>query len=233
MMVWSYSVAHYDDNGNTYGSETAPTIYEGLLEELLVKTDGTIAAAYLPKSRRVFVSTMVKWTVRGNYSDAQAKSYQIYRRTVGEETSYQLVKEVDAADLQALEVEVTDLYNREDGKTGALTTSEVKTYDFYVTMNTTGDELKNSQVYTPTITAGAIFTSIDDVEMAEVEVTVADGIITVNGVEGAIAIYSANGQKMAEAEGDSSTTEIDATGLTSGVYVVKAQNMKSTKILIK
>lgn len=231
--AWSYSVAHYDDNGNTYGSETAPTIYEGLLEELLVKTDGTIAAAYLPKSRRVFVSTMVKWTVRGNYSDAQAKSYQIYRRTVGEETSYQLVKEVDAADLQALEVEVTDLYNREDGKTGALTTSEVKTYDFYVTMNTTEGELKNSQVYTPTITAGAIFTSIDDVEMEEVEVTVADGIITVNGVEGMVAIYSANGQKVAEAEGDGSTTEIDATGLTSGVYVVKAQNMKSTKILIK
>ena len=100
-------------------------------------------------------------------------------------------------------------------------------------MNTTEDELKNSQVYSPVISAGAIFTGIEGVEMAEVEVTVADGIITVNGVEGMVAIYSANGQKVAEAEGDGSTTEIDATGLTSGVYVVKAQNMKSTKILIK
>ena len=233
MMVWSYSVAHYDDSDNTYGSEIASSLYNGIQSELAVNTFGSISAAYVPGTRQIYVSAKIQWTVKDTYSDTQAKTFQIYRRVVGEQTTYDLVKEVAASDLQTMEVEVTDIYNREAGKGGMITTAEVKDYDFYVTMNTTGDELKNSQVYTPTITAGAIFTSIDDVEMEEVEVTVADGIITVNGVEGAIAIYSANGQKVAEAEGDSSTTEIDATGLTSGVYVVKAQNMKSTKILIK
>lgn len=233
MMVWSYSVAHYDDSDNTYGSEIASSLYNGIQSELAVNTFGSISAAYVPGTRQIYVSAKIQWTVKDTYSDTQAKTFQIYRRVVGEQTTYDLVKEVAASDLQTMEVEVTDIYNREAGKGGMITTAEVKGYDFYVTMNTTGDELKNSQVYTPTITAGAIFTSIDDVEMAEVEVTVADGIITVNGVEGMVAIYSANGQKVAEAEGDGSTTEIDATGLTSGVYVVKSQNMKSTKILIK
>ena len=69
--------------------------------------------------------------------------------------------------------------------------------------------------------------------MAEIDVTVANGIVTVNGVEGKIAIYSINGQEVAMAEGDGATTEIDVTSLEKGVYVVKAENMKSTKILIK
>ena len=233
MIDWSYSVAHYDDANNTYGSEISSTPYSGVQSELAVNTTGSIVAAYVPGARQVYVSTKIQWSVKDTYSDTQAKTFQIYRRIVGEETTYEMVQEVAASDLQTMEVEITDIYNREAGKTGALSTSEVKSYDFYVTMNTTEDELKNSQVYSPVISAGAIFTGIEGVEMAEVEVTVADGIITVNGVEGAIAIYSANGQKVAEAEGDGSTTEIDATGLTSGVYVVKAQNMKSTKILIK
>ncbi|MGN0228955.1 MAG: T9SS type A sorting domain-containing protein [Muribaculaceae bacterium] len=229
MAIWGYSVAHYDDSNNTYGSANAYVTYTGAQNELVVTTGGDIAAAYIPGRRAIYVSAKINWMAK-NFSDTQAQSYSIYRRIVGEETEYQLMTTVDAT---TTEVEVTDLYDREADKTGKLATSEVKTYDFYVTMNTTDNELKNSQVYTPTISAGAIFTDIDEVEMAEIDVTVANGIVTVNGVEGKIAIYSVNGQEVAAAEGNGSTTEIDVTSLEQGVYVVKAQNMQSTKILIK
>lgn len=227
---WGYSVAHYDDSKNTYGSASAPVTYTGAQNELVVNTNGSIAAALIPSNGTIYVSTKVNWAAKNDYSDTQAQSYSVYRRIKGEESEYQLMKTVDAT---TTEVEVIDIYEREAGKTGKLAINEVKTYDFYVTMNTTNNELKNSQVYTPTISAGAIFTGIDEVEMAEIDVTVANGIVTVNGVEGKIAIYSINGQEVAMAEGDGSTTEIDVTSLEKGVYVVKADNMKSTKILIK
>lgn len=227
---WGYSVAHYDDSNNTYGSASASVTYTGAQNELVVNTNGSIAAALIPSNGTIYVSTKVNWAAKNDYSDTQAQSYSVYRRIKGEETEYQLMKTVDAT---ITEVEVIDIYDREAGKTGKLAINEVKTYDFYVTMNTTNNELKNSQVYTPTISAGAIFTGIDEVEMAEIDVTVANGIVTVNGVEGKIAIYSINGQEVAVAEGDGSTTEIDVTSLEKGVYVVKADNMKSTKILIK
>ena len=227
---WGYSVAHYDDSNNTYGSASAPVTYTGAQNELVVNTNGSIAAALIPSNGTIYVSTKVNWAAKNYYSDTQAQSYSVYRRIKGEETEYQLMKTVDAT---TTEVEVIDIYEREAGKTGKLAINEVKTYDFYVTMNTTNNELKNSQVYTPTISAGAIFTGIDEVEMAEIDVTVANGIVTVNGVEGKIAIYSINGQEVAMAEGDGATTEIDVTSLEKGVYVVKADNMKSTKILIK
>ena len=227
---WGYSVAHYDDSNNTYGSASASVTYTGAQNELVVNTNGSIAAALIPSNGTIYVSTKVNWAAKNDYSDTQAQSYSVYRRIKGEETEYQLMKTVDAT---TTEVEVIDIYEREAGKTGKLAINEVKTYDFYVTMNTTNNELKNSQVYTPTISAGAIFTGIDEVEMAEIDVTVANGIVTVNGVEGKIAIYSINGQEVAVAEGNGSTTEIDVTSLEKGVYVVKAENMKSTKILIK
>ena len=227
---WGYSVAHYDDSNNTYGSASASVTYKGAQNELVVNTNGSIAAALIPSNGTIYVSTKVNWAAKNDYSDTQAQSYSVYRRIKGEETEYQLMKTVDAT---TTEVEVIDIYEREAGKTGKLAINEVKTYDFYVTMNTTNNELKNSQVYTPTISAGAIFTGIDEVEMAEIDVTVANGIVTVNGVEGKIAIYSINGQEVAMAEGDGATTEIDVTSLEKGVYVVKAENMKSTKILIK
>ena len=227
---WGYSVAHYDDSKNTYGSASASVTYKGAQNELVVNTNGSIAAALIPSNGTIYVSTKVNWAAKNDYSDTQAQSYSVYRRIKGEETEYQLMKTVDAT---TTEVEVIDIYEREAGKTGKLAINEVKTYDFYVTMNTTNNELKNSQVYTPTISAGAIFTGIDEVEMAEIDVTVANGIVTVNGVEGKIAIYSINGQEVAMAEGDGATTEIDVTSLEKGVYVVKADNMKSTKILIK
>ena len=227
---WGYSVAHYDDSKNTYGSASASVTYKGAQNELVVNTNGSIAAALIPSNGTIYVSTKVNWAAKNDYSDTQAQSYSVYRRIKGEETEYQLMKTVDAT---TTEVEVIDIYEREAGKTGKLAINEVKTYDFYVTMNTTNNELKNSQVYTPTISAGAIFTGIDEVEMAEIDVTVANGIVTVNGVEGKIAIYSINGQEVAMAEGDGATTEIDVTSLEKGVYVVKAENMKSTKILIK
>ena len=228
---WGYSVAHYDDSKNTYGSASASVTYKGAQNELVVNTNGSIAAALIPSNGTIYVSTKVNWAAKNYYSDTQAQSYSVYRRIKGEETEYQLMKTVDATTTEV--VEVIDIYEREAGKTGKLAINEVKTYDFYVTMNTTNNELKNSQVYTPTISAGAIFTGIDEVEMAEIDVTVANGIVTVNGVEGKIAIYSINGQEVAMAEGDGATTEIDVTSLEKGVYVVKAENMKSTKILIK
>ena len=79
---------------------------------------------------------------------------------------------------------------------------------------------------------GSIFTAIDDVQAEGVSVVAANGVITVTGVVGTITVYDANGQVAAVAEGDGTTTEIDASSL-NGVYVVKANNMQPTKILIK
>lgn len=91
---------------------------------------------------------------------------------------------------------------------------------------------KNSGAVKLNLAEGSIFTAIDDVQAEGVSVVAANGVITVTGVVGAITVYGANGQVVAMAEGDGTTTEIDASSL-NGVYVVKANNMQPTKILIK
>ena len=91
---------------------------------------------------------------------------------------------------------------------------------------------KNSGAVKLNLAEGSIFTAIDDVQAEGVSVVAANGVITVTGVVGTITVYGANGQVAAVAEGDGTTTEIDASSL-NGVYVVKANNMQPTKILIK
>ena len=92
---------------------------------------------------------------------------------------------------------------------------------------------KNSAVISLNLAEGSVFTAVNEVEAEGVSVVAENGIITVTGVAGNIAVYNANGQAVANANGDGSVTEIDATSLEGGVYVVKADNMKPTKILIK
>lgn len=91
---------------------------------------------------------------------------------------------------------------------------------------------KNSDVFAVKASAGGIFTAIDDVAAEGVSVEANDGVITVTGAIGTIVVYSATGQAVATAQGDGGETTIDASNL-NGVYIVKANNMKPTKILIK
>lgn len=91
---------------------------------------------------------------------------------------------------------------------------------------------KNSDVYEVTVTPGGIFTDIEGVSAEGVSVEANDGVITVAGASGTIVVYSATGQAVATAQGDGGVITIDASNL-NGVYIVKANNMKPTKILIK
>lgn len=91
---------------------------------------------------------------------------------------------------------------------------------------------KNSDVFAVKASAGGIFTAIDDVAAEGFSVEANDGLITVTGAIGTIVVYSATGQAVATAQGDGGVTTIDASNL-NGVYIVKANNMKPTKILIK
>ena len=91
---------------------------------------------------------------------------------------------------------------------------------------------KNSDVFAVKASAGGVFTAIDDVAAEGVSVEANDGVITVTGASGTIVVYSATGQAVATAQGDGGVTTIDASNL-NGVYIVKAKNMNSTRILIK
>lgn len=91
---------------------------------------------------------------------------------------------------------------------------------------------KNSDVFAVKASAGGIFTAIEGVAAESVSVEANDGLITVTGASGTIVVYSATGQAVATAQGDGGVTTIDASNL-NGVYIVKANNMKPTKILIK
>lgn len=91
---------------------------------------------------------------------------------------------------------------------------------------------KNSDVYVVKASAGGTFTAVDDIAAEGVSVVASNGVITVTGAIGTIVVYSATGQTVATAQGDGGVTTIDASNL-NGVYIVKANNMKPTKILIK
>ena len=116
---------------------------------------------------------------------------------------------------------------------------EIRPVSYYVkAVYSDGNEVKqnvaekNSDVFAVKASAGGIFTAIDDVAAEGVSVEANDGVITVTGAIGTIVVYSATGQAVATAQGDGGVTTIDASNL-NGVYIVKANNMKPTKILIK
>lgn len=108
---------------------------------------------------------------------------------------------------------------------------ETNKYEVYVKMTTTSGAVKNSFVAIPQVEAGAIYTGIEGIEAAEMDVKVVNGVVEVSGVTGVIKVVNTIGAVVAEAEGNGEVTEIE--GLSSGVYVVTAKNMKPTKILIK
>lgn len=117
--------------------------------------------------------------------------------------------------------------------------SEIRPVSYYVRAIYSDDaevkqnvKEKNSDVYAVTVAPGGIFTDIEGVSAEGVSVEANDGVITVTGASGTIVVYSATGQAVATAQGDGGVTTIDASNL-NGVYIVKANNMKPTKILIK
>ncbi|MGN0214750.1 MAG: hypothetical protein ACI4AH_08105, partial [Muribaculaceae bacterium] len=117
--------------------------------------------------------------------------------------------------------------------------SEIRPITYYVkAIYSDSDEVaqneaeKNSNTLELKAGEGGIFTAIDDVQAEGVSVSAEGGVITVTGVTGTITVYSAAGQTVATAEGNGSVTTIDASNL-NGIYIVKANNMIPTKILIK
>ena len=136
-------------------------------------------------------------------------------------------------------------YARKQQKTGTwvnpIADDEIRPVSYYVRAIYSEDAYeeakrnvaeKNSDVFAVKASAGGIFTAIDDVAAEGVSVEANDGLITVTGAIGTIVVYSATGQAVATAQGDGGVTTIDASNL-NGVYIVKANNMKPTKILIK
>jgi hypothetical protein len=251
--VWGYAVAHYDDKGNTYGS--ARDGGDGFMAtnaELVVALDASSSAMVIAEDYYfLYQKETIAWAMnKTGYEDAKPVRFDIYRKAIGDVATfaiagYEKVGEVAAADNTTSYTFTTPIQKSKKSELGipagtkTAKASDFQKYSFYVKAIITKEENvaqnvaeKNSPAYALSTPAGAIITGIEGVEMAEADVTVADGIVTVKGVDGMVAIYSATGAMVASAEADGEV-EIDATGLESGVYVVKAQNMKPTKILIK
>ena len=134
-------------------------------------------------------------------------------------------------------------YARRQQETGTwvnpIANDEIRPVSYYVKAVYSDDAVvkqnvkeKNSDVFAVKASAGGIFTAIEGVAAESVSVEANDGVITVTGAIGTIVVYSATGQAVATAQGDGGVTTIDASNL-NGVYIVKANNMKPTKILIK
>lgn len=255
--AWGYSVAAYDVNGNTYGSQLATAIYNGEIGELALDITATkLKAAVVKASNDIYVQAAVTWNLtKQQYADANPaddNAFDIYvsiTDTHGDDADAVSTLSNDEggfvklADLALSSSETTytftDLYTSKyqkeiaKFKTPDELLAHLKTYKFYVKMRNAAGEVKNSAVYTPTPDAGAngIYTALGNIEAADMDVKVVNGVVEVNGVTGAIKVVNAAGALVAEAEGNGDVTEI--AGLTTGVYVVTAPNVKPTKILIK
>jgi hypothetical protein len=248
--VFAYSVAHYDLAGNTYGSARVGAEYLGTNGELVVNLLASSRLQYAQDYWFVYENAVLEWNMpKATYADTKPVKFEIYYKEVSEVSTYAAedggytyLTDDDAVESQTSYKFETPAILKEVKETPGKKVDikdYIKSYSFYVKAITTTDESvavnvreKNSASYAPSTEAGAVITGIEGVEMAEADVTVADGIVTVKGVDGMVAIYSATGAMVASAEADGEV-EIDATSLESGVYVVKAQNMKPTKILIK
>ncbi len=247
--AWAYSVAHYDDKANTYGSESAVVEYAGTNAELAVNLSASSTLQFAQDYHFLYQNATLQWSMQDQYAGTKPVKFEIWGKEVGEAATfavggYELVAEVAAEEGTTAYTFTTPVEKMRkadlDIPVGNKTAqdSDFKRYSYYVKAITTNEDVdqnvkeKNSASYAPSQSAGGIMTGIEGVEMAEADVTVADGIVTVKGVDGMVAIYSATGTMVASAEADGEV-EIDATGLENGVYVVKAQNMKPTKILIK
>ena len=207
-----------------------------------------------------FIRPIINWEVQQSTADvAQPIAYQVWRKVekaqfelnnepstgatgnVNEDAlgTYEMVAEVDSDVHQFAD----DIYyarrQQSTSWTAQINEDEIRPVSYYVkAIYSDDDEVaqnekeKNSYVIAVDASEGGIFTAIDDVQTEGVSVEVRDNHIIVTGIEGTINVYNAAGQLAATAQGDGNVTEIDATGF-NGVYVVKAQNMISTKVLIK
>ena len=256
---FSYSVVHFDDKGNTYGSEAINAEYTGSNDELVVNIPHKTSKLGMHYNL-AFIRPIINWEVQQTTADvAKPIAYQVWRKVekaqfelnnepstgatgnVNEDAlgTFEMVAQVDSDVHQFAD----DIYyarrKQSTSWTAQIAEDEIRPVSYYVkAIYSDDDEVaqnekeKNSYVIAVEASEGGIFTAIDDVNTEGVSVEVRDNHIIVTGIEGTINVYNAAGQLAATAQGNGDATEIDATGF-NGVYVVKAQNMISTKVLIK
>lgn len=258
--AWNYAVAHYDANGNTYGSKALPAAYTGARNELVLSVDPKIEAANFsqPGNYNIYTVVTINWERILDMSDTQPNSFEIYMKKKGTDVATPAAESAAApVDMEAGFVRIADVTADDSNKNGGSFTftetylskwqSENKKkytkeelakslegqYEVYVKMITTNNgKEKNSYTASPIPDAGSnIYTGIEGVEAQEMDVKVVNGVVEVNGVYGMIKVIDATGAVAAEAVGTGDVTEIE--GLGTGVYVVTAKDMKPTKILIK
>lgn len=252
---WAYAVAHYDAKNNTYGSAAKVNKYAGVTDELVVSVTPEIKAANFsqPGNYNIYSVVTINWSRTLDMADTKPKSYTIYMKKHGKDLATATDQQAAAPlDMEAGFVEIatveadaatsytwTETYlskwqseNKKKYTKDELAKSLEGEYEVYVKMITTEDKEKNSYVGIPVPDAGSnIYTGIEGVEAQDIDVKVVNGVVEVNGVSGMIKVINAAGAVVAEAQGNGEVTEIE--GLESGVYVVMAQNMNPTKILIK
>ena len=256
---FSYSVVHFDDLGNTYGSEAIDAQYTGSNDELVINIPSKtskLGTSY----NLAFIRPLINWEIQQTTTDvAQPIAYQIWRKVekaefelnneqnsgatgnVNEDAlgTFEMVAEVESNVSQFSD----DIYYARRKQTTSWTSQiaedEIRPVSYYIKAIYSDDsnvaqneKEKNSYVIAVQASEGGVFTAIDDVQAEGISVEVRDNHIIVTGIEGTINVYNAAGQLAATAQGNGNATEIDATGF-NGVYVVKAHNMTSTKILIK
>ena len=259
--TWQYAVAHYDKNGNTYGSQAIAKPYTGARDELVLTVTPEIKAANFsqPGNYNIYTVVTINWSRRFDMADTQPSKFEIYMKKKGTDVATPAAESAAAPmDMEAGFVKIADVLADDSNKNGGTYTfdetylskwqSDKKTkytkdelakslvgeYEVYVKMKTTEgeDKAKNSYTASPIPDAGAnIYTGIEGVEAQEMDVKVVNGVVEVNGVYGMIKVIDATGAVAAEAVGTGDVTEIE--GLGTGVYVVTAKDMKPTKILIK
>lgn len=251
-----------DGKENTYGSKALPAEYKGLHDELVLSVTPEIKAANFSQPGNYYIYTVVtiNWSRTLDMSDTQPSKFEIYVKKKGTDVATAPAEWASApVDMEAGFVKIDDVIADDSNKNGGsytftdkywskwqsennqkyptkekLAESLVGEYEVYVKMITTEgeDKAKNSYTASPIPDAGSnIYTGIEGVEAQEMDVKVVNGVVEVNGVYGMIKVIDAKGAVAAEAVGTGDVTEIE--GLGTGVYVVTAQDMKPTKILIK
>lgn len=247
---------------NTYGSEYNTPEFEGLFSELVatLSTSGNMTVANninrqsdgnydynISISQSFTVNRNVAFS--SNYDDTEIGKFTIYYKKYGKNTDYATIDEAPfieytnaTATTDGETITFTDKFyslgQEENGKPFDANTqktqllAEVPSYQFYVKMLNTNNEEKNSAIVEAEPTSSTnVWTAINTVEAQDMDVTVNDNIVTVAGIDGQITIVNMAGQTVAKAVGNGNETEIEVDA--AGVYVVVANNMKPTKILIK
>lgn len=253
--AWAYAVAYYDAKNNTYGSAAKDNNYEGSKDELVLSVTPEIKAANFsqPGNYNIYSVVTINWSRTLDMADTKPKSYTIYMKKHGKDLATATDQQAAAPlDMEAGFVKIatveagaatsytwTETYlskwqseNKKKYTKDELAKSLEGEYEVYVKMITTEDKEKNSFVGIPIPNAGTgIYTGIEGIEAQDIDVKVVNGVVEVNGVTGMIKVINAAGAVVAEAQGNGEVTEFE--GLENGVYVVMAQNMNPTKILIK